>query len=110
MTEIPDDIVGGIKSILDKSKSTQERLIRHDFIQNSLFLFFDDLKFRSIREYALSYRDKYRNKKRFGESRFIRHGKIDLYASKDDLKIAMEYDNAATLKWKSIEKLFQCDA
>lgn len=110
MTEIPDDIVGGIKSILDKSKSTQERLIRHDFIQNSLFLFFDDLKFRSIREYTISYRDKYRNKKRFGESRFIRDGKIDLYAFKDDLKIAMEYDNAATLKWKSIEKLFQCDA
>jgi len=110
LTEIPNDIVVAIRSILEKSKSTKERLIRHDFIQNSLYLFFDNIKFISIREYNISYRDKYRNKKKFGESRFINNGKIDLYSFKDDLKIAIEYDNTATLKWKSIEKLFQCDA
>ncbi|MFX1294619.1 MAG: hypothetical protein ACFFD2_07175, partial [Promethearchaeota archaeon] len=110
MTEIPDYIVGAIRSILEKSKSTRERIIRHDFIQNSLYLFFDDMKFIPIKEYSINYRNKYRNKKRFGESRFIRDGKIDLYSYKDNLNIAIEYDNAATLKWKSIEKLFQCDA
>ena len=80
---MPENIVESIKNILFKSKFKQERLARHNFVQNNLCLYFYKKKFITIREYELSYRDKYRNKKRFGEPRFIKQGKLDLYCNKN---------------------------
>ena len=37
-------------------------------------------------------------------------GYIDVFAQKDDLKIAVEFDRGASLKYKSLEKLLQSGA
>ena len=113
-----NSIVEHIKEILKQAENISERSVRHRFIQNNLISFLVDKDFDAIKEYKVKFFCKYRIRKRFGESRGKRNGLIDIYANFIDLKnkrmtdtaIAIEYDNSASLRWRSIEKLLQSDA
>lgn len=103
-------VIKGIREIFKKSKEKDEKVIRHDFMQNSLLLYLTEIGYNGIKKYEIVYQSKYRSKKRFGKPRPDKNGRIDIYAQNKENAIAIEYDNAATIKWKSIEKLLQCRA
>jgi len=111
MQTIPNfnSILESIKRILLESKGL-ERPLQHEFIQQELYKLFRRDGFDSFFEYEISYLHKYRGTKQAGKEKLVRNGRIDIVAQKDDTKIALEFDSGATIKWKSIEKLLQCDA
>ncbi len=107
---LPNSIIEGIKDILSRSRD-YSRPIQHEFLQQELFDFFRLHGFETFFEFEFSYFHKYRNTKNLGKIRLIEFGRIDIYAKKEkNVDIAIEFDSGATLKWKSIEKLLQCQA
>ncbi len=51
----------------------------------------------------------YHMKKYYGQVVQDRKGYIDIYAVKEDVYIAIEFDNRLWLGWKSFQKLLQSD-
>lgn len=106
---LSDKIIEGIKYILSQAREFS-RPIQHEIIQQELFTFFRENGFDAFFEYELEYYHIYRGTKNTGKIKLIENGRIDIYAKKDNIEVAVEFDSGATLKWKSIEKLLQCDA
>ncbi len=102
-------IVDGIKNIICQSKDFT-RPIQHEFIQQELYKFLREESFDTYFEYEIEYHHIYRTTKKAGEVRLIKNGRIDLYAEKNNIGIAIEFDSGATIKWKSLEKLLQSNA
>lgn len=112
MSKLPTPILEDIKHILDQACLQNQRVERHRTVENSLVMLFKDLGFETFKEYRIKLNTKYRTGNRFGKPRQKDGGLIDFYAKdrNNSVKIAVEYDNGALIKWKSIEKLFQSDA
>ena len=112
MPNLPNSILEGIKHILDQACLQNQRVERHRSIESSLVNLFKGLGFETFKEYRIKLSTKYRTGNRFGEPRQRDMGLIDFYAKdrNQSVKIAVEYDNGALIKWKSIEKLLQSDA
>ena len=49
-------------------------------------------------------------KRYYGQVSPDRNGYIDVYAAKEDVRIAIEYDNRLWAGWKSLQKLLQSNA
>jgi len=71
---------------------------------------FREKGFSTIPEYQVFYRYRYRGEKNLGKIELSRVGKIDVYAKKQNLHIATEFDSGRRIKWKSLEKLLESDA
>ena len=112
MPNLLNPILEGIKHILDQACLQNQRIERHRTVENALVTLFKDLGFETFKEYRIKLNSKYRTGNRFGEPRLRDGGLIDFYAKNQtqNVKIAVEYDNTAIIKWKSIEKLLQSDA
>ena len=67
-----------------------ERPVQHEFVQQELYNFFWENGYKSYFEFDVSYQHNYRGKKNVGKSKLIKYGRIDIYAIKEDLKIAIE--------------------
>jgi len=107
---LPDSLFEGIKMILKKAEFIDDRTDRHKNVQISLLNLLSELGFVAKKEFRITHRSIYRNKDRFGELKQREGGLIDVYGTKQDNSIAIEFDNSGSSKWKSIEKLLQCDA
>ena len=112
MPNLPTPILEGIKHILNQATLQNNRVERHREVENSLFNLFKGLGFETFKEYRINIRSKFRTGNRFGKLRQRDGGIIDIYAKDQtqNVKLAVEYDNGALIKWKSIEKLLQSDA
>ena len=107
---LPDSLFEGIKMILKKAEFIDDRTDRHKNVQTSLLNLLRELGFVAMKEYRITHRSIYRSKGRFSELKQREGGLIDVYGTKQDDSIAIEFDNSGSSKWKSIEKLLQCDA
>ncbi len=112
MDEILKEIFEDIKIVLLNSMDIQSRRERHKFINGKIFRLFLKKSFKTYSEYKISFQNRHRRKTytNYGDIRGIRKGRIDIYAIKNNLRIASEFDTGLMLRWKSIEKLLQCDA
>ena len=107
---LPNSLFDGIERILKKAESIDDRAERHENIQTSLIKILREFGFIAVMEKRITYRSKYRTIDRFGELKQRDGGLIDIYGTNKDNSIAIEFDNSRTSRWKSIEKLLQCDA
>ena len=82
----------------------------HNSIQNALVNYFRSKHYRVIPEYSIAYRKLGRIERLQGNEDLSKGGKIDIYAQRNQERIAIEYDSGATIRWKSIEKLLQSEA
>ena len=103
MAPLPDLIISSIKEILDNTENREDKIKRHNNVQNSLLELFKGLEYNAIKEFPIKYDRKYRIKAHFGELNIRKSGYIDFYAECKDYKVVVEYDNCASLKWKSID-------
>lgn len=60
-----------------------------------------------IPEYRIVYRKLGRIKRLQGYEKLSKSGHIDIYARKNHIRLTIEYDTGATIRWKSLEKLLQ---
>jgi len=92
--------------IMSESKIIK-RSKRHEFFQNGMFKFFHREGFVVEKDYKLKFLLRYRSGKK-KENVSLSSGFIDIYAAPYD--IAIECDSGKLVKWKSLEKLMQCNA
>ncbi len=110
MDENIEFLLRDIKKIVFKSKDiSRERKKRHDFVQQKLFGYFIKKGFSVKSEFGIIFRKLSRRKGSSIKSDF-RNGYIDIYAEKKGFRIAIEFDSGQSVKWKSLEKLFQSKA
>jgi DNA-binding MurR/RpiR family transcriptional regulator len=112
MSPLQTPILEGIKHILDQACLQDKQVEKHKKVVSSLVELFRSLGFKTFKEYRIKLKSKLRTSNRFGKQRQREWGLIDFYAKEgtQNVKIAVEYDNTALIKWKSIEKLLQSDA
>jgi len=110
MIVLPSSLITEIKEVLHQAQYINNRRKRHEMVQNELIFLLRRHGFEPFKEFHVICRTKYRNNARFGELKSRKGGMLDIYASYIDIRLAIEYDNSASLKWKSIEKLLQSDA
>lgn len=82
----------------------------HKKVQNYLIGYFYDKGFNITPEYRVKYRKLGRIKRLQGQAIESKIGYIDVFVQKNDLKIAIEFDSGASMKYKSLEKLLQAGA
>lgn len=110
MSHLPDDFIICMKDILVNAELIEKRIPRHKYIQESVFDLFNWFKFRTKKEYLITYERRYRSRARYGEIKSKANGYVDIYAKMKNCIVAFEYDNISKIKWKSIEKLLQSNA
>ncbi|MCJ7729873.1 MAG: hypothetical protein MUO27_08375 [Sedimentisphaerales bacterium] len=99
------EIISKVKSACFGLNTEKRKEIHGDVLDRLRRLFAKD-GYKVCLEYPLCF-DSITRK---SGDRIFRNGSIDLVAVKNRRKIAIEFDNGAHLKFKSIEKLFQVDA
>ena len=82
----------------------------HKKIQNYLMGYLFEKGFKVTPEYRIRFRTLGRVKRLQGQVKESKIGYIDVFAQKNNLKIAVEFDTGASLKYKSLEKLLQSGA
>jgi len=110
MPPLPEGIITSMNNIFHNAKLIEERIPRHKFVQDSILELFNWFNFRAKKEYRITYNRRYRSKARYGEIKTNAGGYIDIYAKSKNCVVALEYDNSALVKWKSIEKMLQSNA
>jgi len=104
--KILEKVVKNIHRIMVESKNVK-RTKRHEFFQNELFEFFCTEGFVVEKNYKIKFLSRYHTGKKKHLIN-VSSGLIDNYAAPYD--IAVEFDSGKLIKWKSLEKLIQCNA
>ena len=110
MTELQEAILRNTKIIVFNTNVDRKRRKWHNHVQKDLIIFFREMGFYCIPEYKIEYRTLGRITRLRDFEDLSRRGRIDIYAQRDNLKIAIEFDSGASMKYKSIEKLLQSNA
>lgn len=82
----------------------------HKKVQNYLMGYFFEKGFKITPEYKIKYRKLGRIKRLQGQVQESKIGYIDVFIQRNNLKIAIEFDSGASMKYKSLEKLLQSGA
>ena len=112
MAELSTEYIKAIEKIIFKGDAIENRTERHEYIQKSLAEFFRLLNFEVFIEYPVGciYFDHTSEHNR--DSQFTAYyGKVDIYIkAPSKIEIAIEFDNAASIKRSSIRKFLQSKA
>lgn len=94
-----NNVLEDIKRIIFHSKVLQKRSERHKAVQNKLVSYFQENDFNVEKEFYLAYRTLRNRNKKFAPNRVVfRNGYIDIFAKKDRLEVAIEFDTGFTVK------------
>ncbi|MFX1344145.1 MAG: hypothetical protein ACFFBC_00120 [Promethearchaeota archaeon] len=112
MAELSTEYIKAIEKIIFKGDDIEDRTERHEYIQKSLAEFFRLLDFEVFIEYPVGCIHFDHTSDHNRDSQFRAYfGKVDIYVkAPSKIEIAIEFDNAATLKRSSIRKFLQSKA